>query len=272
MNATSAETRRLGLALCLALALHAVLILPDFDWPAPAAVDVRPLELLLVRSGAGESDARPDPQRPAQPARSRSATPSTRARRPAPSPQPAMPSPQPAPRETQPAAPVTRSEVRPAESEPAAVTAARTATPSADELRQSGLDMAATLGQALGQVADDGVRRKYVRAGSADWKYAGYINGWVTKIERVGRMNYPQKALRAGLSGELLMSVGIAADGSLESIELRRSSGYPILDEAAKRIVRLCAPYAPLPRAIAAETDVLYITRNWKFLPHGGLQ
>ena len=67
------------------------------------------------------------------------------------------------------------------------------------------------------------------------------------------------------LTGDLLMTVGIAADGSVESIDVQRSSGMPELDEAAIRIVRLAAPYSPLPDNIRSKVDVLHITRTWKF-------
>jgi protein TonB len=44
-----------------------------------------------------------------------------------------------------------------------------------------------------------------------------------------------------------------------------RSSGHDVLDQAAVRIVQLAAPFAPFPPDIAAETDVLDITRTWQF-------
>jgi len=47
---------------------------------------------------------------------------------------------------------------------------------------------------------------------------------------------------------------------------VRRSSGEKILDDAAIRIVRLAAPYAPFPQDIRKETDILHITRTWQFL------
>ena len=49
-------------------------------------------------------------------------------------------------------------------------------------------------------------------------------------------------------------------------IRLTRSSGHALLDDAAIRIVRLAAPYAPFPKEIREETDILEITRTWQFL------
>jgi protein TonB len=65
--------------------------------------------------------------------------------------------------------------------------------------------------------------------------------------------------------GDLLMTVGINPDGSVESIDIRRSSGMPELDDAAVDIVQLAAPFAPLPQDIRSQVDVLHITRTWRF-------
>ena len=61
------------------------------------------------------------------------------------------------------------------------------------------------------------------------------------------------------------MTVGINQDGSVESIDIQRSSGLPQLDLAATRIVHLAAPYSPLPEYIRNSVDVLHITRTWQF-------
>ncbi len=114
------------------------------------------------------------------------------------------------------------------------------------------------------------LRKKYISASTTDWLYSSYMNAWTQKVERVGNMNYPDEARRQNLRGDLVMSVGIRADGSLESIEVLRESGFPILDEAAIRIVELSAPYSVLPEQIAKEVDVLYITRTWRFSPDRG--
>lgn len=106
-------------------------------------------------------------------------------------------------------------------------------------------------------------RREFISANTREFEYASYMRAWVAKVERVGNLNYPEQT--RGLAGDLLLTVGVRADGSVESIDLRRSSGVPELDEAAMRIVRLAAPYAPLPEHIAERVDVLHITRTWRF-------
>jgi protein TonB len=46
---------------------------------------------------------------------------------------------------------------------------------------------------------------------------------------------------------------------------VRRSSGNQALDQAALRILRLAAPFEPLPDHIRAEYDVLKFAYEWDF-------
>jgi protein TonB len=108
-------------------------------------------------------------------------------------------------------------------------------------------------------------RRKWISANTREYEFAAYMQAWVAKVERVGNLNYPEEVRRLKLTGDLVMTVGINVDGSIESIDIRRSSGTPQLDQAATRIVRLAGPYSPLPDNINASVDVLHITRTWVF-------
>ena len=108
-------------------------------------------------------------------------------------------------------------------------------------------------------------RRKWISANTREYEYAAYMQAWVAKVERVGNLNYPEEVRRLKLVGDLIMTVGIRTNGSVESIDVRRSSGLPQLDQAATRIVRLAAPYSPLPDHISKSVDILHITRTWQF-------
>jgi len=108
-------------------------------------------------------------------------------------------------------------------------------------------------------------RRKWISANTREYEFAVYMQAWVAKVERVGNLNYPEEIRRLKLIGDLIMTVGINLDGSVESIDIQRSSGLPQLDQAATRIVRLAGPYSPLPEHINASVDVLHITRTWRF-------
>jgi periplasmic protein TonB len=108
-------------------------------------------------------------------------------------------------------------------------------------------------------------RRQSIGASASEYRFARYIEDWRIKVERMGEANYPQAARDQKIYGSLLLTVSIKANGSLENVELRRSSGHKVLDDAAIRIVRMGAPYAPFPPDIGKDTDVIDISRTWRF-------
>lgn len=95
-------------------------------------------------------------------------------------------------------------------------------------------------------------------------KGAWYKEEWRKKVERVGNLNYPDEARRQQIYGNLRMMVSINRDGSLYEVLVLESSGQPVLDQAAQRIVRLAAPFAPFIGDLA-EYDRLEIIRTWRF-------
>ena len=113
-------------------------------------------------------------------------------------------------------------------------------------------------------------KRKFVSASTQEWAYASYLRSWVDRVQRVGNLNYPDEARRRRLAGELVISVAIRRDGSVERADIIRSSGIRLLDDAALRIARLAEPYPPLP-VTEENIDVLHVTRTWQFLPGGEL-
>lgn len=94
---------------------------------------------------------------------------------------------------------------------------------------------------------------------------AAYYNYWSDKILRIGNQNFPEEALRKKIFGSLRLEVGIRADGRVQSVKITDSSGHSLLDEAARKIVRLAEPFKPLPPEIAKTTDILVIYRTWNF-------
>jgi len=114
-------------------------------------------------------------------------------------------------------------------------------------------------------------KRKSIGARVEEYRFAQYVEDWRQKVERVGNLNYPPAA-KGRLYGNLVLTVAIKSDGSLERIELNRGSGHKLLDEAAQRIVRLAAPYAAFPDAIRRDTDIIEITRTWSFTGSDQLQ
>lgn len=139
--------------------------------------------------------------------------------------------------------------------------------PNALDLRQRSLEIARLEAQISREW--DGYqkrpRRKFIGARTQEFRFARYIEDWRHKIERIGELNYPQAARDQRMYGSLVVTVSVKADGALEKVEINRSSGQKVLDEAALSIVRLAAPFAPFPADISRDTDILSITRTWTF-------
>lgn len=109
-------------------------------------------------------------------------------------------------------------------------------------------------------------RKEFVGSRAREYRFAQYVEDWRLKVERIGNLNYPDSA-RGRLYGSLVLTVSIKSDGSLDAVEVRRSSGHQILDRAAERIVTMASPYASFPANIKRDTDILVITRTWTFAP-----
>jgi protein TonB len=97
-----------------------------------------------------------------------------------------------------------------------------------------------------------------------------YLQAWERKVEQIGTLNFPEEARRLNLTNGPILDVAVRADGSVHSIRLMRSSGHPALDQAARRIVELAAPFAPFPKELRHQYDILHIVRKWRF-EHGKL-
>lgn len=94
---------------------------------------------------------------------------------------------------------------------------------------------------------------------------AWYRDEWRKKVERIGNLNYPDEARRQRIYGSLRMAVTLKSDGTVVELQILESSGHAILDEAAKRIVRLSAPFAPFTGELAQKFDQIEIIRTWRF-------
>lgn len=94
---------------------------------------------------------------------------------------------------------------------------------------------------------------------------AWYRDEWRKKVERIGNLNYPDEARRQRIYGSLRMLVVIDRNGTVQELRVLESSGHTVLDEAAMRIVRLAAPFAPFSGELAQNFDQVEIIRTWRF-------
>jgi len=145
--------------------------------------------------------------------------------------------------------------------------AERTELPTANELMQRTLEAMKLEAQVAKEMEayQKRPKRHFVGARAEEYRFARYVEDWRLKIERVGNLNYPAAAREQHLYGSLLLTVSIRSDGSVEGVEVNRSSGSRILDAAAVKIVEMSGPFASFPPDIKRDTDVLHITRTWMF-------
>ena len=147
------------------------------------------------------------------------------------------------------------------------------AAPSGTDLAAAAMNLARLEGQIARNLEEynQRPRKKFIGARVEEYRFAQYVEDWRLKVERVGNLNYPTAA-RGRHYGSLVLTVVIKSDGSLDRVEVNRPSGQKVLDDAARRIVEMAAPYPPFPDAIRRDTDILEITRTWSFTTSDRLQ
>ncbi|HUN76126.1 MAG TPA: energy transducer TonB [Steroidobacteraceae bacterium] len=106
----------------------------------------------------------------------------------------------------------------------------------------------------------------WVTPDSREATLAPYLDGWRRRVERIGTLNYPVAARRAGAQGNPVLEVAIGTDGRLQSVRIRRSSGDAALDHAALQILKLASPFNPFPAELAAKYRTLRFAYEWQFV------
>jgi len=94
---------------------------------------------------------------------------------------------------------------------------------------------------------------------------APYLDAWRRKVERIGTINFPRAARMTAATMSPLVSVAIAANGTVKQALIRRSSGDPELDQAALATLKLASPFDPFPPELAARYHVLHFAYEWQY-------
>ncbi len=269
-TAAASNADRLGLAIFLATVLHVLIILGvGFNPGKPPEQNLPTLDITLVETSS--KTAPKDADYLAQANQDGSGNVKEQVRPQSPKPVPLTQSvelftpyedltPQTPPHESQPLHRNARDRVEP-ETQPL----------SATQLIDRSMEiLSAELSESMRSYAQR-PREKRIYSRTREYKYASYMHDWITKVERIGTLNFPDEARRQHLSGSLLLDVALNADGSINNIAVLHPSGYRVLDDAALRIVHMAAPFAPFPDYIRRDYDVLHIIRTWEFLSNNQL-
>ena len=270
------NNRRLTVAIGVSLAIHALLMTLHFSFPeASRAAREKALDIILVNAKSAKKPADPQALAQANLDGGGNSDDDRRIKTPLP----------PTPQQTQ-GSEIERMQKRVRELNAAQqrllteAKNARAAAPARNAAEQpapaaslSGLDLAESaraMARLEGEIAKNvdeynkRPRKKFIGARAQEYRFAQYIEDWRQKVERIGTLNYPEAA-RGKLYGSMVLTVSINADGTLGRVDINRSSGYKVLDEAARRIVQMASPYAPFPPEIRRDTDIIEITRTWYF-------
>ncbi len=101
---------------------------------------------------------------------------------------------------------------------------------------------------------------------------APYLDNWRHKVERIGTIHFPTAARTAAQKrANPVIEVGIAANGSLDRAQIRRSSGSVELDNAALQTLKLAAPFDPFPPELARQYHVLRFVYEWQWTRGGSV-
>ncbi|MDR3212660.1 MAG: energy transducer TonB [Azoarcus sp.] len=106
--------------------------------------------------------------------------------------------------------------------------------------------------------------RRQIAGDDTESRFEPYLAAFRRKIACSASQHYPKTA-RGKVYGEMIVTVSILADGSLENARIERGSGHKLLDDGALNIARQAAPFAPFPPEIRRDTEALDITRTWTF-------
>lgn len=107
--------------------------------------------------------------------------------------------------------------------------------------------------------------------------YAAYYKAFQDRIEKYGTLNFPQKDGKK-LYGNLVLYIPIFQDGTIYMKDggprVERSSGDPVLDQAALTIVRRSVPFGKFPDNMRStgKDDVWEIITRFSFTSDDALQ
>jgi TonB family protein len=183
------------------------------------------------------------------------------------------------------AAPTTRTAVPTVQAAASSTAASRTSPAPAAQLQveraatplalpaAAGEDLAANARRGASRLAAPGANpqsepaRVIITPRTRAAELAGYYQRYAERIECASERAYPQAA--RGKSFTLMVTASVLADGSLENVQVDRSSGNQEVDGAVAAVVRAAAPFDKFVPEMA-RYRVADITSQWQFAPRRG--
>ncbi len=112
----------------------------------------------------------------------------------------------------------------------------------------SGSGIASAVGRGIGnEGAGHGAVGDGPVTGPGD-DYLDRLRRWLNRYK-----HYPEAAQKAKEQGQLVVSFTILRDGTVVDPRIEHSSGFPLLDEAALKMLHDASPVPPLPQTYRAQ-------------------
>ena len=108
-------------------------------------------------------------------------------------------------------------------------------------------------------------KRAQLSIATREASFATYYALWSDRTERLGTEYYVEDA--RGKFAEVIVTVSVRSDGSLEGLVLERSSGDKAIDRGTLRLLKRLAPYPSFKGKLKENVDVLDITTKLVFTP-----
>ncbi|HJP05287.1 MAG: TonB family protein [Gammaproteobacteria bacterium] len=108
-------------------------------------------------------------------------------------------------------------------------------------------------------------RQLVISASMRESRISAYLDSWKRRVERVGTMNFPRKAINQPGTHNPVVEVTVSADGSLKEVIILAGSGNRELDMAAANILKMASPFDPFPEYLQNDYDVLKFSYEWQF-------
>ncbi len=94
-----------------------------------------------------------------------------------------------------------------------------------------------------------------------DKRYTSYAKTIKARLAR--HWTYPKKAWEDLIEGDVLVRFRLNRQGHLEGMSVLKPSGYPILDEETRRVIRAAVPFPPFPASVTAQK--LNVEANFEY-------
>jgi periplasmic protein TonB len=89
--------------------------------------------------------------------------------------------------------------------------------------------------------------------------YLEAVRRWVTRYRK-----YPDDAIKEKQEGTVALGFRFSRDGTVLDAWVERSSGFPLLDQAALNMIHAASPIPKVPERYAGDTLTLVMPENFK--------